>query len=294
MSENQNLKRFLYESCVYLNIAISKTPEDGVFQLYIPEELKEEFPDEDILISFQKKEDDDIIFINAESYFIKKLARIVRKKSPAIIKAKQVISLSKLQEKLKDKEIKQMESDIEYHLLSWYKVTIRGYMIHEHIFTYNYNFQNEEIKNLGFKQVSDFLFLTEDNFEYDVEKVDEAVMFMMYEMHPQIVQHVGKMQEKNNVFMDKELERVNHYYQQLEIELENKIYNVDDYDLDDIDSLNIEKENLLEQIHYKYNINLNDVSIEPLIIILVKQEIEKAEWSNQIINAKYTSLDKIK
>jgi hypothetical protein len=277
MKDVESLKDYIFECCLFLNITVEEL-ENDVYRLIIPENLIIDFIEENIDITFYKTEKLHLTYVTLESYLLQKLSKLILKANNGIASTMRIFKIDKVKDKflksiLENEQVTFEESYYveEDFLILWLKLSIRANMLEEYMITYKYNFKTEAIellKGFSIDKISNLEDIIIDNYSND--EIQSVVSNIMFNAQDIIISFVSKKQDEYNKIMNNEVDRINEHYNNLEQEKVNK-----QSEDDDLENIINEKDNLIEQQYIKYNINYNQVSLEVISLLLVRQKIEE-------------------
>lgn len=277
--EQVDLKQFVFNACSYLNINI-QSKDSIIYDVTIPTELEKEFISKHMKITFHFMKDKDFEYIHMQSYFIKKISKLILERTAAVSVITQYVRLNQndIEQKYSSKMIQKLpiEYESDDYLLAWCKITIRGNHVEEYLNTFRYSFTTGEVDDMKYRSINSLTNAEESSeISYSIEDIKEALDVIYFTAKNKSHEIIKQRQLENDDLLQKEIDRINNYYFLILSEIENKNEDLEDEDYDNIDNLKLEKEHLIEQQNLKYNINLNDVSIETTSLIIFQKKYEK-------------------
>ncbi|WP_062110043.1 hypothetical protein [Bacillus niameyensis] len=279
------LEPYILTSCKFLGLKATKIS-PSIWNIKIPQKFINEFNgQEEISISFEKNNNPKIMFITFESYFTQKIAELVAEYNSGVSSGIRIHSIQPKLQSLK-KSFSDCELNIEsstldnnYYILIWFKTTVNLNLTEEYLKCFKYNIKtgnletppnDDECKALLFSIKEELIVdLPDDlidkslNKLYSIAKEDAEVF-------------VQQKQEENSRALQEEVKRINQYYDLLISENEVAESSKGLSPEEEHEYLKKERESLIEQQIFKYNIRQKEVTIEPVALLLLNDKTESA------------------
>ncbi|GAB7386956.1 hypothetical protein BSNK01_07920 [Bacillaceae bacterium] len=305
--ELYELKSYILDSCDFLGIKVKET-KPGVYHIKIPEIYRDDFNGlVEIDITFEKNTDPNLTYVTFESFFTQRLAKIVADKNTGTGSGTKILKLDDCIKTIKSKfpacetTIINREIDQTHYLYIWFKTTIRGNMIEEYLKGFKYDMKSEVIDEV----TEDINMLLENINEELIDNIDESILDKMIAKLLDVAQQdarnfINKKKMENEELLQKEIQRINEYYDLLESENQLAETSKGGSTRDELELLKKERSSLIDQQIKKFRFNETDATIEPVAILLLRLLVEKAtlqitnKFGSVKIELEATKNDKIK
>ncbi|WP_379349107.1 hypothetical protein [Paenibacillus sp. GCM10027629] len=270
------------ESCKLLGISVIEQDGGASFQLIIPNILQKELPYLMTEIKFQTKGNPNALLMSEDSFFVKKLAELVaRKNNSYTMGAVRLSAESKIEEIMAQFtpdcscEIVQLHDEQVDELHLWVKISVQGFFVEERLDHYVIDLTNERIERSESTRIPD-LAPMENRDKIPVSSIQKSMEKLTAYATTCAEQYAKEKQAEVQQYLDQEVLRIESYYRNLELEAtsgssRNKSA------LDELELLAAEKGNLIDQLHKKYEVAVDQVKIEIVACLVLEKRIEKAE-----------------
>lgn len=277
------LKPYIFNACDFLNISIIDNKND-TYELHFPQDLIEEFNGTKITITFDKDcAIPDTTYITFEAFLTQKIARLVSEFNDGVSSGSKTFSLNDTKVILQNKftscsvtyeKLDEFQND---YLLIWFKTTLNGNTVEEYLKGFKYNFQTRSISFI------------EDSYVEQLDSINEGIIKgysndLIKDVYNE-VEIIAKKDAENFIVnkelelqdqLQKEVDRINEYYNILETENSKAETSKGASATEELKLLKKEKERLIEQQKKKYISEAPVVTLEPIAVILLRENIEKA------------------
>ncbi len=278
---NKDLKKYLIQACKFLNISVEQISDDDL-NLTIPDNLLEEFNNLNKLsVTFNKKSNDyNRTYITTEAFLIQKIAKLVAGRGYGVTTGEIIldnkITVSEIESLFSDCKVDNFENEKvpnDYFLVC-IKITMRLNKIEEFLHCYKYNIATKDCVEI---QIPDEEYiqkiLTRAFSEYNKDDIisyyDNVLPYIKQTVH----NHFEEKQLEYTKMCDDEIKRINEYYDILlsenslpEATEETSIY----------ESLNLERNNLINEQKKKFQISDNNIVVEPISVCIIRENTEKS------------------
>ncbi|GAA0381299.1 hypothetical protein [Bacillus horti] len=281
--ELYELKPYIIESCDYLGIDIKEISSD-ILLIQIPDNLKDELNGiNNTKVSFVKTSDPNITYLTFESFFTQKIAQLVADRNTGIGTGTKLLKLDAPTNYIKAQlpscniqllDISQENTD---YLFIWFKTTVRGNLVEEYLKGFKYNLKEDKVETYN----EDINFLLEDIKDELLLDVNEAhldtVLREMLSLAKEDAEiFIEKKKIENKEILDKEIKRINDYYDMLYYENQLAESSKGVTPKEELELLQREREGLISQQIHKYEYKSHDTTIEPIAILMLRQTVETA------------------
>lgn len=278
MTETE-LKNYLLQACGFLNINIKQIAESE-FTLTIPDILTEDFNNaKEFTVTFKKESaDTNKSYITTESFLIQKIAKLVADKGYGVttgeIDVENDVNINEIEALFSDCKVNKFAAEkipYDYYLVC-IKITMRLNKIEEFLHCYKYNIKTKECIEIPVPDEDYIQKITTKAFE---EYSRDDALAAYDDILPYIKQtvniHFEEMQAEYEKMYTEEINRINEYYDILlsENSLPDATQKESVYE-----SLNSERENLINEQKKKFQISDNSITVEPISICIIRENTE--------------------
>lgn len=280
-----DLKDYILESCNFLGIEIKEKNPD-IFHIRIPLKYIDEFNQiPEYLITFERTSNPNYTFVNIESFFIKKLSKLVADSNHGVSTGSKYLSLNKSLTSLKDLfksctvEIKIKNTVQIDKLLMWFKTSVKHSVTEEYLKGFEYDIKSGEITEITNDTNNLFNQLKEEFIpEYDIHLLNKFFDQLIEVARKDAKFFIEEKEQETKRLLEDEIKRINDYYDLLEHE--NQLAESSKQSTSpkqELELLKVERNHLIEQQKLKYNTSISDATIEPVAILLLRYIVELAQ-----------------
>jgi hypothetical protein len=278
---NNALKQFVLSSCDYLGIPVEIN--QNVYQLHIPDGLKNVFDSEIYELSFDKTDNPNQLYVTTESYFIQKLAKIISSRLSGYCSGSIRFPLQRIKDGISpmfpdcEVTVGEKETIFDSVLMIWWKTKVKTFMMEEQTKGLQYHFQSGEVEEVPDHALQLFDHLDTEYPDHLSDEIIEQAYHILIEKAKQAsTQFIQKKKLEAQHHLQQEIIRISNYYDLLIQENATAETSKQNQNLSqEREMLRKEKELLIEQQREKYKVDENSIQIEVYLVMLVTKQIEK-------------------
>lgn len=285
------LEEYVLDACAFLDIEVDKV-DSHQYRIQIPDPLILEFhANDEFYLAFEKTSDAKFTYVTTESFFTQTLARIVADTNDGVSSGSRHMGIDKpltrLHAMFPDAKVNvdERETNTSELLYIWFKASFQGVMLEEYLqgFVLNMSINkvskvDEDISSL-LRDISEELIETWDTerFKQAFEQIEEGAI-------QDANAFLSKKQHDMNAILDKEIARINEFYDNKEAENQFAETARDLSPEEHIQELRRERDGLIAQQKLKYAVEHADTLLDPVAFLLLRQQVETARVH---VNGKY-------
>lgn len=284
--ELYELKPYILESCKFLGFNVREKNFE-TWNIKIPFKFRDEFNgQEEINIGFEKTGNPNITYITFESYFTQKIAQLVAEYNSGVGSGSNLRTIQSHLNNLKEKfpncdfQIGQSKYERVDYLIVWFKTTVNIYLTEEYLKGFKLNLNNGVFESPPeAHEINDFLNDINEELITDIpnDVIEKALSELYSIAQVDAKGFIKEKQDENNKTLENEIKRINEYYDLLELENELAESSKGLGPEEELLLLKQEREALIEQQIKKNHFQQQEVTIEPVAILLLKEETESAQ-----------------
>jgi hypothetical protein len=277
------LKEYIKESCAFLGIDINASSEEN-WHISIPGHLVDEFSGvSEYLLSFTKTNNPKHTYITFESFFTQRLAKLVADRNHGVghsVKrysiSSKLIELKKQFPKCEIKLVNETEASTDM-LYVWCKTTIVSQLTEEYLKGFKVDLESGIVEPL---QEDVNLLIDQSNVHsingLSKEKLEQAFSTVLQNASKDAERFVEQVAKQINIQLNTEIKRITEYYETLIAENQAAETSKGNDPKMEVELLAREREALIHQQRLKYSIEENDITIEPVAMLVVRNIVEQA------------------
>jgi len=281
------LKAYFFNACAFLHIEINEIQPD-IYHLVFPKKLHHVFKEEQMNITFLKEHQHLASFITTESYVLQKIAHVVTQQPKGMSHAFLPFSLQEVKQRARQLfspdctiTFQQENTITQRYLVLWFKFTLKGFKVEESLRAFKYNLATGDISFLPFDLQELFSRVTESKKALPtIENIEEINEKMMKKATKSGASFVKEKTSEVEQELEKEIKRIHDYYDLLQLEdaFAETASTVETREERE-ESLKSERYLLIEQQKIKYTFHEEDLTIEPVEMVVLTEEIEYCEMT---------------
>ncbi|MDY7221471.1 hypothetical protein [Halalkalibacterium halodurans] len=284
--ELYELKPYILESCHFLGMKVHQMT-TSKWKIFFPEKYRDEFNgQEEMVITFEKTNDPHTTYITFESYFTQKIAQLVAEYNSGVSSGTITTTIQTHLDKLKDSfpdcnlQVTSSVFERSDFIMVWFKTTVNLYLTEEYLKGFKYSLKTGTFENVPSEEkLNDFLDEIKEEQITDIsyDLIDGAIQKLYAIAQEDAQTFITEKLKDHEATLQKEINRINEYYDLLESENELAESSKGLTPEEELALLKKERKNLIDQQIKKSRIQQQEVTIEPVAILLLKENNESAK-----------------